>query len=559
MSHSVRRATIFATASLWIGIGSASFAGVVVNEVHYRPSPSALPKGEDPARLQFVELYNAGPATVDLSGWSIASAVRLSFPNGTTMAPSEYVVVAADPDFLRARGPSIPAGVRVFRWESGDLAAGRVQLLDGGAPSPAVVDDVEYRRGSAWSSKADGRGSSLELVNPRLDDGSMRGWRASRFRNGTPGAANSALGEPVVAAESPARGSSAAGVREIAVTFSEDMKHVVASDLTVDGAPATNVTGSGAGPYVFAVRAPLSGTVTVALRGDVVESRQGRIFAGDTWRYVASVTSVLGMPGDTNGGPGAIVQVPISAIPATGIFGIDMTVQYDAAVIQAQTVTVSGIAASQGFALVRNLNTPGVIIISTYATEDALSGSGEIARIQFQVVGTPGATSHLTFTSASINEGAIVAAPDPGLFTVTCAGAANGTACNDANACTTGETCQTDACTGGSALPVPGEIANVKFDADDAVLTWDSAGATGPGTVHDVIRGVVGELPVGTGTVSCLASGISVATASDPATPPAMTSYWYLVRGRNACGMGTYGFRESGGAPVAERTSNACP
>jgi hypothetical protein len=43
----------------------------------------------------FVELYNPGPVAVDLSGWSLASAVRLSFPSGTTMAPLEYVVVAA--------------------------------------------------------------------------------------------------------------------------------------------------------------------------------------------------------------------------------------------------------------------------------------------------------------------------------------------------------------------------------------------------------------------------------------------------------------------------------
>ncbi len=115
------------------------------------------------------------------------------------------------------------------------------------------------------------------------------------------------------------------------------------------------------------------------------------------------------MPDTAQGGPGAVVQVPISVTPGDGILGIDMTITYNPAILTAQNVTVSGIGATAGFAVVRNLTTPGVIVISTYATGDLLSGSGEFLRIQFLVVGTPGTTSNLTFTAASINEGAIPA------------------------------------------------------------------------------------------------------------------------------------------------------
>jgi hypothetical protein len=266
--------------------------------------------------------------------------------------------------------------------------------------------------------------------------------------------------------------------------------------------------------------------------------------------------AVLSLPDNASGGPTTLVEVPIALTPGDGMLGIDMTITYSTSVLQAQNVTVSGIAAAQGFALVRNLNTPGVIIISEYAMQDALVGSGEIAKIQFLVTGPPGATSPLTFTSASINEGGIPVAPDPGLFTVTCAGAANGTACNDGNACTVGDACQGGVCAG-TTVQAPGEIVNVRIAADRATITWDpAAGATG----YDALRGLVGQLPVGSGAgESCLAPGVSVATASDPATPPIMTSYWYLVRGRNACGTGTYGFRAVGGAPGAERTSTSCP
>jgi hypothetical protein len=136
----------------------------------------------------------------------------------------------------------------------------------------------------------------------------------------------------------------------------------------------------------------------------------------------------------------------------------------------------------------------------------------------------------------------------------------NGTSCSDGNACTANESCQSGACTGGVPLQVPAEVANVAFGADHSTITWDSALAAGPGTVHDVVRGIVSELPVGGGAAeSCFAPGIAAATVSDPATPPISSSYWYLVRGRNACGIGTYGFRETGGVPGAERTSNVCP
>ena len=276
--------------------------------------------------------------------------------------------------------------------------------------------------------------------------------------------------------------------------------------------------------------------------------------------FSSSFGATVSMPDNAQGGPSVLVDVPISVTPGNGILGVDMTITYDTAVVLAQNVTVSGIAAAQGFAVIRNLNTPGVIVISEYALQDPLVGSGEIAKIQFLVAGTPGATSNLTFTSVIINENAIPAVLDPGRFTVTCAGAANGTACNDGNACTANDACQAGACTGGVALTVPAEIANVTFGADHSTIVWNSASGAGPGTVHDVLRGLTSQFPVGSGPgESCLAPGIAAATASDPATPPVGSSYWYLVRGRNACGTGSYGFREVGGAPGAERTSTSCP
>ena len=242
----------------------------------------------------------------------------------------------------------------------------------------------------------------------------------------------------------------------------------------------------------------------------------------------AADAAIVRLPDTAQGNTGTVVDVPITVDPGTGILGIDMTITWNPAVLTAQNVVVSGPAASQGFALVRNLNNPGTVIISEYAMQNALVGAGEteIAKISFLVAGGTGATSALTFTSISINENGITATPDHGLFTVTCT------------------------------TPVPVESANVRL-TDDVTLTWN---ATASATSYDVLRGNIGQWPVGAGAgESCLAPAIGTTTTSDPATPPVGTGYWYLVRGRGTCGAGTYGFRGVGGAPGAERVSAAWP
>ena len=132
-----------------------------------------------------------------------------------------------------------------------------------------------------------------------------------------------------------------------------------------------------------------------------------------------ATTTVLSIPSNLSGDHGTVVQVPISAAPATGVLGIDMTVHYDPAVLQPQGVSVSGIAASAGFAVASNTSTPGSVVMTLYAGSNALSGSGEVARISFLVLGVGGNTSNVSITGASVNEGQIPSSVQNGLVTVT--------------------------------------------------------------------------------------------------------------------------------------------
>lgn len=107
------------------------------------------------------------------------------------------------------------------------------------------------------------------------------------------------------------------------------------------------------------------------------------------------------------------------------------------------------------------------------------------------------------------------------------------------------------------AFAFPAEVTAFGVAADTVTLSWASAApASGTATVHDVLRGALGQLPVGGGPAEvCLAPGLSAAMTADAAMPAPGEGLWYLVRGRNSCGSGTYGYRASG----PERVSNACP
>jgi len=103
---------------------------------------------------------------------------------------------------------------------------------------------------------------------------------------------------------------------------------------------------------------------------------------------------------------------------------------------------------------------------------------------------------------------------------------------------------------------VPAEVGGVLFGADRATLSWSSAApGSGSGTVHDVVRGALGELPVGSGASETCLGSTAAAMWTDAAVPANGAGFWYLVRGSNVCGDGTYG-TESDGTP---HITTACP
>ncbi len=154
--------------------------GVIINEIHYN---SAVNK----VRNSFIELYNDGTTTVNLAGWRISGGVDYLFPAGTTMAPGSYLLVAEDPATMlsyfgtAALGPwdnaviTYPDGSKEVTGLSND--GDNVRLRDA---TNDVVSEVDYENHSPWPAEGNGEGSSIELINPGLDETHGSNWRAAK-------------------------------------------------------------------------------------------------------------------------------------------------------------------------------------------------------------------------------------------------------------------------------------------------------------------------------------------------------------------------------------------
>ncbi|MBK8732821.1 MAG: lamin tail domain-containing protein [Actinomycetales bacterium] len=137
---------------------------VVINEIMYAPGGDGL--------AEYIEVANPSSESVDLSGWTL-SGVGFTFQAGTVILPGARLVVVANDAAYRA---AHPGSTNVAGQYSGRLAddGETVTLLQG----TRVVDEVSYGTEAPWPAVA-GTGSSLELLDPGLDNADPTSWVAS--------------------------------------------------------------------------------------------------------------------------------------------------------------------------------------------------------------------------------------------------------------------------------------------------------------------------------------------------------------------------------------------
>jgi len=127
------------------------------------------------------------------------------------------------------------------------------------------------------------------------------------------------------------------------------------------------------------------------------------------------------------------------------------------------------------------------------------------------------------------------------------------TSCDDGNFCTVGDSCGEGVCHPGTTINSPPETQGLAVSTDKITFTWSDAPTA---TMYDVASGGIAALPTGpSGDPDAICfDHLPTATLVDPYTPAPGTGWWYVVRGRNECGIGTFG-TQSDGSP----RQTSCP
>jgi hypothetical protein len=175
------RARALLNGTNWSAINEATFevarvgVPIRITEIHYNPA--------DGPAYEFIELQNIGSSGVDLSGFTM-DGVSYTFNVGASLAAGAKIVLASDldPVAFATRYPGVP----VFGHFGGSLNNGgeRIALLDSNGN---IVTSVDYDDAGGWPTKADGGGSSLEVIDPFGDPDDPANWRPSSIAGGTPG------------------------------------------------------------------------------------------------------------------------------------------------------------------------------------------------------------------------------------------------------------------------------------------------------------------------------------------------------------------------------------
>jgi len=156
----------------------------VINEVMYHPS--------QPGESEWIELYNQMAVDMDLSRWSLSSAVQYEFPEGTVLGGGKHLVIAADPAaFAKTTGVTGALGP----W-AGTLSnqSDAIELRDNNRRLMSWVrydDGGSWRETNTWPLGADGSGATLSKIDERTGASDDAGnWEASARLGGSPGRSN---------------------------------------------------------------------------------------------------------------------------------------------------------------------------------------------------------------------------------------------------------------------------------------------------------------------------------------------------------------------------------
>lgn len=161
---------------------AAPIGDIVINEINYNSS-------EDFDPGDWVELYNPGLQTVDVSGWIFKDSSDehiFTIPNNTLINADGYLVLCESLSDFAACFPDVNQVLGDFDF--GLSSSGEAVRLY--TNTGVTIDSVYYGVTAPWATAPNGTGATLQLISPLLDNTLAGSWQASSG-NGSPGVINS--------------------------------------------------------------------------------------------------------------------------------------------------------------------------------------------------------------------------------------------------------------------------------------------------------------------------------------------------------------------------------
>ncbi len=156
---------------------------IVINEINYKSAESLDTR-------DWIEFYNNSDVTMDLAGWKFRDdndEHMYIFPENAVIQPNHYFVLCRDARAFKLLNPGARNvfGDLDFKLSSeGDV----LRLYNAGG---TLIDRVAYGSVHPWPDLTGMEGSTIELIDPLLDNAMPYNWETSSNTGGSPEALNS--------------------------------------------------------------------------------------------------------------------------------------------------------------------------------------------------------------------------------------------------------------------------------------------------------------------------------------------------------------------------------
>lgn len=164
---------------------------VIFNEINYK-SAESHDSGD------WFEIANTGEDEIDLSGWKFQDQNDENvfiFPEGTTIKPSNYLVIINDTLKFINQFPSVKNYLGNFDFKLSNEG----EYLEIRDNYDFLVDSVTYSIIEPWPALVEGNENSIELKSSDIDNSLGNNWMFSKYKNGSPGETNSTVATNVIA------------------------------------------------------------------------------------------------------------------------------------------------------------------------------------------------------------------------------------------------------------------------------------------------------------------------------------------------------------------------